>query len=788
MEHTDGLLRDDAAAADTGNQTWHDEKHDTKHPLEHDAQAANGGENKRVKLEEDTQDEPINESQNGPVGSPRKNGMVVVPPAQPQLFYVPLKTGLVYDVRMRYHAKIFTSYFEYIDPHPEDPRRIYRIYKKLAESGLIHDTSLSGSDHLGPYMAKIPVREATAEEILEVHSKEHLQYIQSTETMLRDQLLEETEKGDLIYVNNDLYLSAKLSCGGAIEACKAVVEGTVKNSMAIVRPPGHHAEPDAPGGFCLFSNVAVAAKNMLKNYPESVRRIVILDWDIHHGNGTQRAFYNDPRVLYISLHRYENGRFYPGTKYGHYSQVGEGPGEGYSLNIPWNGPGKRDGDYVYAFNRVILPVINEFDPDLIVVSSGFDAADGDIIGGCHVTPLGYGYMTHLLKGIARGKLAVILEGGYNLDSITNGALAVTKVLLGEPPENTIAALPLSDTVETIDEVTKTMAHYWKCMQIGMPKRAFDDVFDLATSSNAYRLTNIAETVRSHQASELFDNHGFVSLPIVPTSADSKSGYFTDMPARKDDLVLASGDIYGCDTVVVCIHDPHEIWANIEPNSGTIDGGSSVVLEHPMTQIMDKVRAELASDSAAPETQLGFIDIEIPLLALPSKPIGALASTTVSTYSPAIFAQELLLYVWDNYLAYFSSTKKIVFVGFGDAYQAIVHLYSKRPPQEIKEVVKGTVAFAGKAPLKPLVSVMDETMVDWYYQTLVVFASHLNVCWTSTGPGRAAESDESKRPRRKFGRVLKSEAETLWDVISDKFDEGMDFVLDSIEDESSEELG
>ena len=168
---------------------------DGKHPLENHDGETNGAENKRIKLEEHT------ESKNGPtkaepmsVALKENGGMVVVPPAQPQLFYVPLKTGLVYDVRMRYHAKIFTSYFEYIDPHPEDPRRIYRIYKKLAETGLIHDTSLSGSDHLGPYMTKIPVREATAEEILEVHSKEHLLYIQSTEKMSRDQLLEETEK------------------------------------------------------------------------------------------------------------------------------------------------------------------------------------------------------------------------------------------------------------------------------------------------------------------------------------------------------------------------------------------------------------------------------------------------------------------------------------------------------------------------------------------------------------------------------------------------------------------
>ncbi|GMG15676.1 unnamed protein product [[Candida] boidinii] len=113
--------------------------------------------------------------------------------------------------------------------------------------------------------------------------------------MTKEQLMEQTEKADSVYFNSDSLLSAKLSCGGAIEACKAVVEGKVKNALAVVRPPGHHAEPDAPGGFCLFSNVAVAAKTILNNYPESVRRIIIVDWDVHHGNGTQKAFYDDPR-------------------------------------------------------------------------------------------------------------------------------------------------------------------------------------------------------------------------------------------------------------------------------------------------------------------------------------------------------------------------------------------------------------------------------------------------------------------------------------------------------------
>lgn len=677
----------------------------------------------------------------------RQEPLVVVPPKKPALFYSPLKTGLVYDVRMRYHAKIFTLYFEYIDPHPEDPRRIYRIYKKLAEAGLIQDSTLAGADELGPLICKIPIREATAEEILQVHTEKHLQFIAATEDMTRAQLLDETEKGDSIYVNNDSFLLAKLSCGGAIEACKAVVEGHVKNAMAIVRPPGHHAEPDAPGGFCLFSNVAVAAKNMLRAYPESVRRIAIVDWDIHHGNGTQRAFYDDPRVLYVLLHRYENGRFYPGTKFGGADQTGSGKGAGFSLNIPWPSAGVGDADYVYAFRRVVLPVLCEFDPDLVIVSAGFDAAAGDLIGQCHVTPAGYGHMTHMLKGVARGKLAVVLEGGYNLESISASAVGVAKVLVGEPPEEPVRALPRADVIETIGAVVRAHAPFWQCMRAGAAAHVLADVPESAGAGDAAAepVRTLAEPVRAHQAAELFARHGFVPLPVLPDG-------FSEMPPHADELVLASPDIADCPTVMVCVHDPPEVWADVNAVSGTIESGLSVILEHPLARIMARMLAEL-------DEKIGYIDICIP-------------------EGYGVFAQELLLWVWDNYVSYFSA-KKAVFVGYGDAHQAVVHLLAKRPANELREVVRASVAFVNALPLKPLVPVMDESMVDWYYQNSLIFASRTNACW-------AGAKDEDKRPRKKFGRVLKAAGDGLWEVIHERFDEGVDFLLDLVGDFSDSE--
>lgn len=721
----------------------------------------------------------------GSVKKPKLETLVVVPHKKPDLFYSLLKTGLVYDVRMRYHAKIFTSYFEYIDPHPEDPRRIYRIYKKLAEAGLIRDKSLSGSEDIGPLMEKIPIREATAEEILEVHTEEHLKFISQTEAMSREQLLEETEKGDSIYVNNDLFLLAKLSCGGLIEACKAVIEGRVKNSMAIVRPPGHHAEPDAPGGFCLFSNVAVAAKNMLKAYPDSVRKIVIVDWDIHHGNGTQRAFYNDPRVLYISLHRYENGKFYPGTKYGGADMVGEGKGEGYSLNIPWQGPGVGDAEYMYAFRKIVVPIVSEFDPDLVIVSAGFDAADGDLIGQCHVTPAGYGQLTHMLKSIARGKLTVILEGGYNLDSISKSALGVAKVLIGEPPEATIVTQPRLDALETVSEVIRIQSRYWNCMKPGNAAHLYEDAYETPGS----RFITFAEPIRAYQAQELFSKYSFISLPIIDQRDEKHSPFSTDLPNHLEDLILASPDINSCNTLVISIHDPPEVWANINPINGNIESSSSIVLEHPLFRIIKKIEKELETEGVT--DKVGYIDINVPSY---TEAISSPTSTSngdgpqakPSNYNSTIFAQELLLWVWDNYLSYFQNLKKVVFVGYGDAYQAIVHLYAKRPSQEIKELVQGTVVFASRSNLKPLVPVMDESMVDWYYQNSVIFTSYMNPCWTSSSGGKNEADDASKRPRRKFGRVLKATVDGLWDVIHERFEEGVDFMLDSIVEYSGSE--
>ncbi len=685
------------------------------------------------------------------VASDPTNAPIIVPIQSPKLTYTPLKTGLLYDVRMRYHAKMFASYYEYIDPHPEDPRRIYRIYKLLAENGLITDPTLSGVDDIGDYFLKIPAREATKDEILTVHTEEHLNFIESTRSMTSEQLKDTTEKGDSIYFNRESAFGAKLACGGSIDACKAVVEGKVKNAFAIVRPPGHHAEPDVPGGFCLFANVSVAAQVILNEYPESVRKILILDWDVHHGNGTQKVFWDDPRVLYISLHRYDLGKFYPGTKAGDLDQVGEGKGRGFNINIPWSNGALQDGDYIYAFEKVVMPICYEFDPDFIIISAGFDAADKDLVGGCHLSPAAYGHMTHMMKSLAKGAVCAILEGGYNIEATAISALAMTQVLLGEAPGELKTKLPRSDVVEVIYEVQKQQSSFWKCMKPG-----FESVNVNAEVEKNYQLDDV---IRSHQSSLLYNKYQFTNLPVL---LERKSSSF-------EDQILASPGIYNAQTIVITIHDPNEVWAHTDPLTGAIKPFESLIVD-PTVKLIDWSRSK----------GFGYIDISIP---------STITGDECYSYNAGVAAQELLLYVWDNYIQYFA-VKKVIFIGIGDAYVGIVHLLGHR---ETRDIVRASISFVRKGPLKAIVPLIDEYIIDWYYHNSLVFTPVNHPCWGvevhsngTTHSSSATANGNAKKPRRKFGRVIRSDRDGIDGIVEERYEEAIEFIEDSLVDEDDSE--
>lgn len=240
----------------------------------------------------------------------------------------------------------------------------------------------------------------------------------------------------------------------------------MKNAIAVIRPPGHHAEEAEAQGFCIFNNVCVATRACQQEFPDICRKVLILDWDVHHGNGVQHVFYDDPNVLYISIHRWsrdaDGTRFYPGES-GDPEHCGVGPGLGRNVNIAWEQAHMKDADYMFAFQNVVMPIAYEFNPDLVIVAAGFDAADGDQLGQNHVSPACYSHMTHMLMSLAEGKIVVCLEGGYNLQAISTSAHAVTRVLMGEPPDRMILGSVATSAEEDVRKAISIQSKYWRCM-------------------------------------------------------------------------------------------------------------------------------------------------------------------------------------------------------------------------------------------------------------------------------------------------------------------------------------
>lgn len=652
---------------------------------------------------------------------------VVVPARPPQLIYQG-KTGICYDVRMRYHSRLNTSPSSYLDPHPEDPRRTFRIYKTIAEAGLLTDETLQGKTDLGDLMLKLPSREATFEELLLVHTPEHLKFVSSTENMSTDALEHETAVGDSIYLNNDSFLAAKLSCGGAIEACRAVVDGRVKNSIAVIRPPGHHAEPENAGGFCLFSNVAVAAKTMLRDYPEQVRRIVILDWDVHHGNGTQKVFFEDDRVLYISIHRYNGGKFYPGTTYGGPDKVGEGKGEGFNVNIPWSTTGMCDGDYMAAMHKVVIPVCQEYNPDLVIISAGFDAAEGDPIGLCKVTPPGYAQMTHLMKSVANGRLVVCLEGGYNLDSVSVSALAVTKVLIGDPPAPPATTVASNAAIEDIDEVLFYQSKYWKNLGPKMLDWSSREAFTKEDSVQE-GLATLSDVIRGYQARALARAYSLTPLPLLRESKRVELG---------PDQVLATPRIYSAEKVLVILHDPSDVYAHRSAITGLIHTNESTVVDGSQKFIDWAIKGGY-----------GVLDIMVPR----------------RSNRPDDSYKDLIETLWDDNIKHFAAND-LLLVGIGQAYASVVFLAGHR---NIRDICTGIVCFAGDIPLVPLGSTVEDYIASWFYKTSLIFVSPTNKYFD--GPANA------KRPRRrKMGKIVNSEiSDGIYETVLAKFEESCEFL-------------
>ena len=310
-----------------------------------------------------------------------------------------MKVGLVYD----------PIYLEHdTGDHPENSRRLVSIMSYLEKSGVEEK------------LAVVAPRPATIEELEAVHAPEYIAMIKRTADNGGGWLDMDT------VISPMSYEAALYAAGGFVQAVGAVVRGECDSAFALVRPPGHHAIASRAMGFCIFNNMAIAARFALAEL--KLRRVLIVDFDVHHGNGTQNAFYDDPRVLYFSTHQYP---FYPGT--GWIDEVGEGDGKGTTVNFPMTA-GWGDEEYLRAFREVMIPVARRFQPELILVSVGFDPHWADNLAMMQVSVSGFAGMVMMLRDLAaelcRGRLALTLEGGYNLEVAALSVAATFDVLLG----------------------------------------------------------------------------------------------------------------------------------------------------------------------------------------------------------------------------------------------------------------------------------------------------------------------------------------------------------------------
>jgi acetoin utilization deacetylase AcuC-like enzyme len=347
-------------------------------------------------------------------------------------------TGVVRDERYLQHVMD--------SGHPESPERLRVIYRMLEEKEM--------KDSLQEVMP----REARREELEAVHSPDYIDLIASTAGKPYCRLDSDTS------TCAKSYEAALLAAGGFLELIRSVMEGRLKNGFAFVRPPGHHAERNRAMGFCLFNNVAIGARYAIQNF---VKKILIVDWDVHHGNGTQNSFYEDPQVLYFSTHRY--GFFYPGT--GAATEVGTGRGEGFTVNVPLS-TRTGDADYGNIFTQILKPIALEYQPELILVSAGFDTHYDDPLGGMEVTEKGFARMTQILMEIAEatggGRLAITLEGGYDVAGQGRSVKAVLKELAQISPLDKSDLIEKerpgsSPTDQLIRQVKEIQKRYWKAL-------------------------------------------------------------------------------------------------------------------------------------------------------------------------------------------------------------------------------------------------------------------------------------------------------------------------------------
>ncbi|EME47335.1 histone deacetylase hda1-like protein [Dothistroma septosporum NZE10] len=650
--------------------------------------------------------------------------------------YATSQTGLVYDVRMRFHVEAEPVED---DMHPEDPRRIHAIYEAFVNAGLAWREGQSGpsSDY---YMGRIDARMVTREEVCRVHTVEHFNWVQSLRTLTTDELKEERQypdhQNDSIYLSTSTPYCAALSAGGAIEACRAVVLGKVKNVFAVIRPPGHHAEREDAKGFCFYDNCSIATKACQAEFGEKCRKVFILDWDVHHGNGIQEANYDDPNVLYISLHMHKKGSFYPEhsyrdnrVAYGDHLHCGSGAGLGKNVNIPWSKQGMGDADYIYAFQQIVMPIAIDFDPDLVVIAAGFDAAEGDMLGGCKVSPAGYAHMTHMLMSLADGKMAVCLEGGYNLESISRSATAVARTMMGEPPDRLAETTPSISAVDDVKLVLRQQSRFWSCL---FPKNPSER---LAGSLHGIRMHNI---VREWQAEIMFTEHRMFPLSIQRQ----------ELAREYENQVLATSNYLEPRPLLLILHDPPEVLASPDPRTGRVELHNTWLTDIVKTYVDWAVRQGFA-----------VIDVNLPRHIAEYDKDNREHKETDSIESRTREATQVLTYLWENHVELNEATH-VFLMGTNIGHGAILN-FIKAHEDQAQNLMTKVISFVQDVSLISCKSPTNDLLPGWYYSTSMVFVANDHSYWAT---------EYARKPKKRFGRVSRSEESSISDMLLEHRDE------------------
>ncbi|CAG8648726.1 17698_t:CDS:10, partial [Acaulospora morrowiae] len=380
------------------------------------------------------------------------------------------------------------------------------------------------------------------------------------------------------------------------------------------------------------------------------------------------------------------------------THVGGGDAKGKTINIPWPRSGMCDSDYIYAFNKVVMPIAFEFDPDIVIVSAGFDAAEGDPIGENHVSPVAYGHMTHMLKGLADGKLVLALEGGYNLESISKSALACVKVLLGESPARLGPIKPSQDCIETIHQVIRVQSRYWSCLA----PEYVDASEDKTPGKFVVGMIDILKTYRTRL---LYKEHKMVPVPLP---ADRLISRFAD-------LSYCSNNLHSKSVIVFFVHDMSEFRADANASTNTINVSESYMIDtvyHYLETIVSK--------------DYGIIDMDVP------------PASNNSQRNDTQDLKDLLIYLWDNYVES-ANPSKVVMIGAGRGCKSLVDLISERDTLVMRRVAC-SIMIPGTNPVPSINKRVD--LLNWYTENSFVILPENHSYW-------------EKKPKKECGKCIRT---------------------------------